>query len=293
MFIVASFSLYAEDFIATYTYGDIFVKENSSWLELYPGDELPETAIFRLDAGAQVEFQGDSVTILVIKAGTYNLQSLAEQARTVKKGGSIPLVQSKLKSLVQTVKQGPSAVGGVRAAEVDDGSSVSWFTEDAAEYIEEGKSLMAEGNFTEAADVLQNGLDAALTRSEEDEVKFYLAYALVQDGNYLQALTELNGIAISPQIYYYSDFFLLKGSILLESSVFGEAADFLHTYVSGTASGSAETYQSILLMEGVALLQQGNKVLAKQVLSKVYDLNRTSDSGVQAKKFLDNELSSR
>ena len=93
--------------------------------------------------------------------------------------------------------------------------------------------------------------------------------------------------------YYYSDFFLLKGSILLETSVFDEAADFLHTYVPGAASGSPETYQSILLMEGVALLQQGNTSLAKQILTKVYDLNRTNDSGVQAKYFLDNEISSR
>ena len=286
------FIAFSENFTAIYTVGQVYMKEGGSWLELYPGDEISNNAVLKLEKGAQAEFSDDQVTILVLKEGTYNFESLLKQAKEVKQAGAIPLIQNKLKSLARSAVSGPSAVGGVRAAEASDpGKDVTWFTEDAAQYLEDGKELLGAGKFSEAVEMFEYGLDAAVTKSEEDEVRFYLAYTISQTGNYLSSLNQLNQIKLSPADYYYTDLYLLKGSLFLESSAFSEASDFLSTYVTGSSSGSPDTYQSILLMEGIAQLQQGNLVQAKQKLTKAFELATTSEAGAQAKYYLDHALS--
>jgi len=289
LLVCVSISVSAADLTIEYLDGYLDIKTSSGWEELYTGDSIPDTAVLRLDADSVAELSGPSSDVTLTKEGIYEIRKLLSASSSMASVGLGNLIAGKLGSIVKDNNLEPSAVGGVRAAEVDTGDDLEWISSETAELIETGKNLLAQNKADEALGIFEEALDFA-DFDEEPEVYFYLGYTYTVLGSPSSALENLNEVNQDPSYDFYDDLVLLRGQLLIETFDYEEAVSWLEEYQKKNSGsiGSTETIQTAYLLSSFAYSGLGNTTKAKGALNQVISIDSSSDTAEAARKLLGN-----
>ncbi len=160
--------------VVDYLDGYLDIRDDGEWYELSIGEELSERDTIRLDADSVAELSAPGAKLTLTKPGIYVISELLEASVDSRSFGIASMVGGKIAALVRKPDQKQTAVMGVRGAKSED--ELEWMSGDAAELLITGKDYLAEGNFLEAVEVLEEAYDFA-DAIEEDEVLFYMRFA--------------------------------------------------------------------------------------------------------------------
>ncbi len=288
LLIIAVFPAISLDFVTEYVDGILDVKEGGSWYEVFIGDSLPDNAVVRLDEDSYAEFLYGNDTIKLSRAGTYELKKLVGAKNDVANAGMGSLFSGKFKTLLQEdSNKTQTTVGGVRAAEAET-VTVDWMSSETAELISDGKSALEEGDLEEAESYFSEAYDYAADLYEESEALYFLGLTAALGGNYADALTNLDMADVEDDSEYYTDFYLLKGQLLVESFAYDEAFSFLEDYDVSAGKNAPQKLQDIYFMIAVAGNNSGNKNAAQTAINKLIALDPGSETAKAAKSYKNN-----
>lgn len=277
--------LSAQDLTLDYVEGYLDLKEGSDWVELYIGDNIPRSATVRLDEDSLAELSGGNMNFILTRPGVYVIQDLLSSRRTMDSTGIGSLVSDKVSSLFSERATGPDTVGGVRAAEVETEPAIDWMTSEAADMISQARDMIEDGEYDDAMDVLDEAYDFAADEYEEQEIFFYRGYIYTVKGSLGKALSEFSKIYPENDQPYYSDLFLLKGKLLVDSFAFDEAVEWFDRYDPGYASDDS-TRQSIYLLHGLAAKETGLAAKANTMLKMAVDIDPSTETASVASDLL-------
>lgn len=287
IFLLAAFTVSAEDFLVNYIDGFLEVNEDGDWYELYIGDELPENAVIRLDSGSYAELNRRNDTIKLSRAGTYELKTLIGARSQVRSSGMGSLISGKFRTLIQEdAEKTQSAVGGVRAAEAET-VSIDWMSSETAELIIEGRDALRDGDVEEALAYFTDAYDFAADSYEEAEALYFMGLSYAIEGDYSSALENLDEAYIENDSEYYTDYYLLKAQLLVESFAFDETYDFLSDYDSSAGRSTPAKLQEILFLHAVSSNNTGRSLEAETIIKRLIAVEPYSDTARAAKKYRD------
>lgn len=274
--------MFALEITVDYLDGYLDIREDGEWYELAIGEEISERDTIRLDADSVAELSTPGAKLTLTKPGVYIVSDLLRASGESKSFGIASMVGGKIASLVREPDQSQTAVMGVRGAKSED--ELEWMSGDAAELLESGKELLAEGEFLKAVEVLEEAYDFA-DAIEEDEILFYLGYANALMGEVRIALQSIQYIQPDSAMEFYVDLILLKGQLLAETFAYEEAIEWLGEYDPSIATDKTATQMSLLL-QGMSHRGMGDSSGARQVLQKAVNLDQTSDAGKAAQGMM-------
>jgi len=281
LFLLFTAALYAQDFQLIYNEGEISVKQGSSWVDIYPGDLLPENSVVRLDRGEIAEFASAGASVLFSKPGTYQLKSAVKQKEAQQVGG-LSSVFNRVAKIGRSGEQGQSQAMGVRGAEAGDNFELTWVEEDTQSF-EKAKSAYDRQDYSAAVDIFENEVDPMLL-SDESAYWYYLASSYLNMDKKGPALQ----IALSHEADEYSrvypEFVLLKGRLYMESSDFSEAAVQFKEYIDRVSSPAQLQLGHFLY--GFSQQQNGNESESRKALNEAVRINADSEITSLAEQFL-------
>ena len=276
------FSLAAEDLMLVYTEGDVSLKENSAWYEVFIGDMIDGSSIIKIGPNSLVEIDVDGNTLLLNKPGTYKLGELISQRGKVSAWGNNPVFK-KFLSGDNSRYNVQTAVMGVRgsATETDD---VEWLSEDSM-IIDEAIVMIDDGDFNGAIDFLSEEMEVAFDE-ELSGYNYYIGYSYYMLGSSGRALSYLSKVESDYDTEYYPDFVVLKGSLLLESLAYEDALDLFNEFLrNDDFSGTA---QAVNYLAATALKGLGRDKDAAKKLEITVKMNPSSEIGRSADALLKN-----
>ena len=282
LLILAAAPLAADELLVEYMDGVLEIQSGGRWDELDIGDSIPENAKIRLSDEGFVELSSGSVKVTLNKGGTYSAFDLLNSGRQVSAFNIGNLVNSKLKKLISPEEKEATAMG-VRAAAVEE-EEMTW-VEEGAEYLEQGKDFLKEGDYESAVEVFLEGADFAFTDEEMWEYYYYASYANVQLGNTPDALELLSDMEPDFSVPIFTDYVLLKGSLLIEGLEFQDALSLFDEYMENPDRG--ESTQVVQFLSAVCLQSLGDTGEAVKKLEAAYALDRSSEYGLAAKEMID------
>lgn len=288
--IILAFSAaaFAEDFIVSYIDGILEISEDGEWYEVYIGDELPEDAVVRLDTDSYAEIKRRNDKLKLSRPGTYELTSLLGARSEVRSSGMGTLISGKFRTLIQeddTKTQ--SAVGGVRAAEAET-VSIDWMSSETAELISDGRDALTDGNIEEALTYFTDAYDFAADSYEEAEALYFMGLSYAIDGDYGSALENLDEAYMESDSQYYTDYYLLKAQLLVESFAFDETYEFLSEYDTALGRNAPAKLQEIYFLHAVASNNTGHRGEAESIIKKLIAVEPYSETAKAAKNYRDN-----
>lgn len=274
--------VYAEDFQLIYSDGEVSLKKGSGWVQIYSGDIVPEASVVRLGPGGVAEFAGEGSTVIFSKPGTYQIESAAEQSRTVQ-SSAFSSVFSRLSKMGEGTGRGQSQAMGVRGAESDDEFGFTWVEEDTMSF-EEAVDAFDEEDFSLAIDILKNEVDP-LALDDESSYWYYLAASYMGQGKKGPALQVVKEHSAGRMSAFYSQYLLLKGRLLLESFDFAGAAQQFEEYIGSTDNPGK--LQIAYYLHGYSLQQQGYTTSARNALQKAVEINSDPEVSRLAQELMD------
>jgi hypothetical protein len=161
--LVSALALCAVPLTVSWADGKVDFKKGSSWLTVNMGDQIDSASTLRLGKDASVELSDGKRTMSLTAAGIYVLDSLLKQGAIAARKDLSAL--NKLGKLVDPkASVGSSAVAAVRGEAIEtDKDTVTWQSDsvDAAAVMEEGRQLVREGDFADAALKFEEAASAA------------------------------------------------------------------------------------------------------------------------------------
>lgn len=287
LFLTFSFALVAQDYTVEYIDGFVDIKEGGQWYELYIGDSVSTTDIVSLDAGAVLELSRGGKVITLTKAGVYSMSDLGRQASLQDSSGVDSLIGGKLKSLVGAGDSSGveiATVAGARGADAGSTDDFGWVESEVDEIIQSGKNSLAAGELQNALDLFFEAYDYALDMEEEALALFYIGYTYDLLGEPADALRQLNEVSTEPNSEIYTDFYLLKGKLHIQTYDYDQAVSFLGEYDDTYASPQEK--QTVFFLTGVAYDGLGQNRLADDFFQKAYSLDPESDVGQTSNRLL-------
>ncbi|MBI9108392.1 MAG: hypothetical protein JEZ04_16720 [Spirochaetales bacterium] len=279
---------FAEDFLVNYIEGILEVNEDGDWYELYIGDELSENSIVRLDEDSYAELNRRDDKIRLSRSGTYELSVLLGARSDVRSSGMGTLISGKFKTLIQEDSgKTQSAVGGVRAAEAET-VSIDWMSSETAELIADGRRALNDGLLEEAMTYFADAYDFAADSYEEAEALYFMGLTSAIDEDYSSALEHLDEADMENDSEYYTDFYLLKTQLLVESFAYGETYDFLSDFDTEAARKFPGKLQDIYFLYAVASNNTGRRSEAESIIKQLIKIEPSSETAMAAKKYRDN-----
>lgn len=190
-------SLWATPLTATWIDGKVEKQKGSAWVAINIGDTLDTSDTVRLAKGAMAEFSDGKRKLSLTSAGTFSLDALAKAS--VDKSGKTTAAVQKLAALVAptSAAQGQTTAGGVRGDLIGAGvDQMSWAgdEEDPGKLMDEGKALVQEAKYDEAA--ASFGKAAAVADGDEkDRALYSQAWAFSAAGSSARAIKILRAMA--------------------------------------------------------------------------------------------------
>ncbi len=286
IFIISVSQIFSIDFTADYIDGFLDVKENGSWSEVYIGDTLSGNVLVRLDEGSYAEFSyGRGNIIKLTRPGTYQLAKLVDSKREVSESGVAAIFSNKFKTLLKDDKtKTQTTIGGVRAAEAEN-ISVEWMSGGTSELILDGRNALEERNFKKAEEFFKDAYELAADDYEENDALFFLGLTAAMKGNYSDALSHLDNAFFESDFEFYTDYYMLKGQLLIESFAYNEAFEFLNGYNFDLENITDEKLQEIYFMQAVAGNNSGKVSDAKILINKLLKIDPYSDIAKSAREY--------
>ncbi len=269
-------AMWAQDLEVDFVDGTVEVRDGGDWEEIFIGDTVGRQSVMRVGDGAIIELSGAQMRITVSNAGTYKLSDLLAGTSS----GSSKNLQSFLRNSLSLVMEKStagtsSAVMGARAADLSKEEKFEWIDEDE-EILAEGRALIEEGRYDEAAEFFEEELDYA-----EDYVAghylFYLGYAHAMLGKRGLALKELGSIDPDPSEEYFDDWSLTFGQLLYESLAFEGSLAVFKAYLEHFPEG--KNAQEAHAFSGLCFQQLGDNDAAAGSFKRAVALDPDSDIG--------------
>ena len=282
LILALSLPLGAQELLIEYLEGTLELKEGAGWVELYIGDSVPPGSLIRLGANGFAELSGGGVTINLSEDGTYNTENLLKSGQKVAAWNLGGVVNSKLSKLLSGGGEGQTAVMGVRGA-AQEGEELTW-VEEGAEYLEEGKRLLAEGHVDEAIAKLKEGAEWAFTEDERTAYLFYTAYGHFLKGESAVSLIMLEDMRVDSSFDFFTDYVLLKGKLLIDSLAFEDALALFGEYLKHPDMG--ETTQVVYYLSAVCYQGLDRGAQARQNLEDAYKIDPSSEYGRAARQMM-------
>ncbi len=273
---------FAGDLYVSYADGDITVKEDGQWYDLFAGDELDQSSVVKLGEDTVAEIQADGRTIILDQPGVYKIAGLIEK---ISKEDNSWGNSSVIKKFITGTNKAASktAVMGVRGAEADT-NDVEWLTEDNM-VLADAKSMIEKGEYKKAISLLSENINDAFDE-EVSEYDFYLGKCYYLTGKPGKALSYLNKVDVDPSAEYYPDFVIVDGNLLLDSFNYEKALSLFDDYLK--IDDVSETAQAVSFFSARALNATGKKADAKAMLEKTVSMNPKSEIGLTAGNLLKN-----
>ena len=277
----------AQNYTVAYIEGFVDVKVDGKWYELYIGDSVGSKDIVSLEDGAILELSRGGNVITLMKPGVYSMSDLGRQAKLQDTSGVDSLIGGKLRSLVGG-KSGSdveiATVAGARGADAGSSDDFGWVESEVDEIIKSGKNSIAAGDIEAALDLFYEAYDYALDMEEEARSLFYIGYAYNLLGKPADALQQLQAASVDPSSEIYTDFYLLRGKLHIETYDYNQAVSFLKDYDDTFASPQEK--QTVYFLTGVAYDGLGRENEADGLFRKAYDLDPESDIGQTSNRLL-------
>jgi tetratricopeptide (TPR) repeat protein len=287
LFVSLSAFLAAQDYTVEYIDGFVDVKVDGEWYELYIGDSVSMSDVVSLETGAVLELSRGGKVITLTKPGVYSMSDVGRQAKLQDTSGVDSLIGGKLKTLVGGGSGSGveiATVAGARGADAGGTDDFGWVESEVDEIIKSGKSSIAAGDIEGALDLFYEAYDYALDNAEEAQALFYIGYAYDLLGKPADALRQLRDVAAEPASEIYTDFYLLKGKLHIETYDYDQAVSFLQAYDDTYAS--PEEKQTVFFLTGVAYDGLGQAQAADGYFQKAYSLDPHSDVGKTSNSLL-------
>jgi len=288
LLVLTGVSAYSSDLYIDYLDGFLDIKTPGGWEELFIGDEIPSGSIIKLDMDSVAELSSGSSVVTLSKEGTYRIDDLLNESNKMSSAGFGNLIAGKLENMVrESDMQEASAVGGVRAAEVDTGDDLEWISSETEELLETGKNLLSQEKYEEALGVFREALDFS-DFDEESEVYFYLGLTYDLMGKPGRAISNLNSAELDSSTDFYHDLAILKGKLLVQTFDYEGALSWLDDYISANKNNmSAEDQvQTARYLSAFAYSGLGEVSKAKETLQETIRTKPNSDTAEAAKSFL-------
>jgi tetratricopeptide (TPR) repeat protein len=285
LLIIALSPLYSLDFVADYIDGYLDVKAGNNWSEVYIGDSLAPNAMVRLDENSYAEISYGTDIIKLSRPGTYELRKLFGAKSEVASSGMGSLFSGKFKTLIQEDSgKTQTTVGGVRAAEAET-VSIDWMSSETVELIADGKKALQAGNLEDAFSYFKDAYDFAADAYEEGEALYFIGLAHAMSGNYSEALSNLDMVDAEVDWEYYTDFYILKGQLLVESSAYDEAYTMLSGFEAPGVNNAPEKMQNLYFLLAVSANNAGEIKAAENALNKLIAIDSNSETAKAAKAY--------
>jgi len=284
--IVAMVSIVAaQDILVEYTEGTVELRGSRGWSEVFIGDSVPGNATIRVGDDGMVELRGAERTVLLARAGTYDLATILSAVQPAANNGVGSLMQGRIRQMVRDEVPQDTTVAGVRASEAVERDAVTWAGgESTYELIEEGLAALDDGDYEDAYLVFYDAWEFAGT-DELPEIEFYLGYSAYLIGNIGEALDFLESSDPDPDADYYDDHVLTLAQVLVEGYAFDDAIDLLESYIERDPAD--EDLQVAYLLEGLAYNGSGDTRRARQKLDEARRIDPTSETGALAGEISD------
>jgi len=284
--IVAMVSIVAaQDILVEYTEGTVELRGSRGWSEVFIGDSVPGNATIRVGDDGMVELRGAERTVLLARAGTYDLATILSAVQPAANNGVGSLMQGRIRRMVRDEVPQDTTVAGVRASEAVERDAVTWAGgESTYELIEEGLAALDDGDYEDAYLVFYDAWEFAGT-DELPEIEFYLGYSAYLIGNIGEALDFLESSDPDPDADYYDDHVLTLAQVLVEGYAFDDAIDLLESYIERDPAD--EDLQVAYLLEGLAYNGSGDTRRARQKLDEARRIDPTSETGALAGEISD------
>jgi hypothetical protein len=191
--VFAAVSLIAVPLTVTWADGKVDMQKGSSWTAVNLGDKIDSGATVRLGAGATLEVSDGKRKVALSAAGTYVLDAILKQGAEAasKKNGAL----DKLGKLVDPkANTGATTVAAVRGA-AQGTDSVTWMSDtvDVAATMDEGRKLVRDGDFANAALKFEEAVVAA-EGDEKDSASYAEAWAYAAGDSSARAIKILRGM---------------------------------------------------------------------------------------------------
>ena len=277
--------IFALDIIADYVDGYLDVKEGNEWYEVYIGDSLAENAVVKLDVDSYAELSYGNETIKLSRPGVYELNKLLDSRQEVASSGSSTLFSGKFRTLLKDDNtKTQSTVGGVRAAEAET-VSIDWMSSETADLIRDGKLALESGDMDGAYELFTEAYDFSADYYEESEALYFLGLTSAMQGDYADALINLDMAEVEGDSEYYTDFYLLKGQLLIESFAYDEAYSFLSEYDTSAGKRTPAKLQDLYFLIAVSGNNSGNRSAALSAINKLVSIDPNSETAKAAKSY--------
>jgi tetratricopeptide (TPR) repeat protein len=248
-----------------YLEGVAEVRNGSTWNLIAVGDVVPSTAIVRLAVGSLVQLKESGLEITLTRPGSYAIKQVIA-ARMGYRTGSGSILTGVLRILAVNRDGRRSAVLGARAG--DTGSDADpWADSTADVFLEAGREYAKAGTYEKALEQFDQASESATDR-ELPEIQFWRSYVLSQLGRTAEAWKAADRLKPSDTDGWAADFVLLRARLLVDSSAYSEAVDWLRGPGKGVSQDPAlGPLHSFLL--GLALTGEGRRDEARALFEKL------------------------
>lgn len=276
----------SQDILVEFVDGYVEYQADGEWVDVFIGDMIPQAAAIRLDDQSWVELRGAGDSVLLSRAGTYQLDSVLQTTRRNQSAGVGGMARGRLRNMVRDGEVTDVTVAGVRASEAVSRSDVAWAGGDSvADLIEEGILALDDEDAEGAYYLFEDAYEIASSR-EVDVARFYLGYAAYMMGNMGEAFVHLDNVDVNPEADFYHDHVLLLGQLLVESFAYTDAQELLQDYVTN-GDPAPEDLQVAHVLQGLAFSGSGDTARAAQHLQMALALDPDSENGRLAASMMD------
>ena len=278
------FLLFAEEGYVTFVDGYADLQDGSDWIYLDIGDTVKESDTIKLDYDSFIEIKFHDTKLTISQEGTYHIDSLLSDDASLSNsnfGSKVNDIFSKL--LYEDKSLSQSTVGGVRASdaalEADNIFGEGYFNDIAAE----AKDMYKDGDIDSAYDLFLDAYDFAEDNEQETEALYYLALISYESGEIRNALSYIDDIYLNEYSDFYGYVVFLKGKILLDTHGYQQSLDWL---AENPLEEDDPLMQSVMLIEGLATIKNGDASNGKTILKQCAALNPNSDLAGTAQYFI-------
>ncbi len=268
----------SESLVLEYLDGSVDVQRAGRWVALDMGSTLSDKDTVRVADGTLAELVAGSLRLTLSSGGSYKVADLLASSRRAASWGVDGLVKNKLKTVMQgSGGQNTSAVMGVRGDRADEPAVVQW--EDGEDSLQEGKALLDQGRFADAARLFEQQA-GAVDPEEQQMLLFYAGYAWSLAGRNAFAQRALFRVQDDPKASFFPELVLLKGRLWIDGSAWNQAQKLFDLYLESYPTG--DQVQEVTYLSGLSWLGAGDRARALQMLKRARDLNAASAVGQEA-----------
>ncbi|MBN2533036.1 MAG: tetratricopeptide repeat protein [Spirochaetales bacterium] len=280
------YNSFSDNAVLEYLEGTLQKQVNGKWQNLHEGDIIPISSTLKAGNNVIAEISLGEKLITIYKKGTYTLENLVKESEEMETWDVSSLLARKIETAFVGTGDGSEGNMGVRSIKpkiIANAEEVGWYDPIALEF-NEGYNAFQKGEYEKAAESFKKCL-ADATDAEKEECLFYLSYIYVLLRKTGLALKYFNMMKEDTNAYYFEEYAMIKGKLLIQVLDFGEALKVLQLAVKTYPKG--RYLQDIYYLSAVCYNALNNTAKQKEYLKMAYDVDPSTAVGKSAKEQLE------